>query len=245
MQAIILAAGRGERLLPLTNTMPKCMVHIKNKSLIFNMLDHLSETGRVNEVIIVCGYMADVLQKYIGTSYQGMRIDYIVNDKYESTNNVYSLFLVGNRIKTDCMLLECDLFYQKDVIDSIINSSADCSILVSPYNKQTMDGTIVIVEDGNVKELLIKSHQDLDKDYSHAYKTVNIYKFKESFFNRKLMPALDNYIKTGNMHSYYELVIGSLIYYRNDNIQAIEIDESRWYEIDDMKDYERVNHSLL
>lgn len=245
MQAIILAAGRGERLQPLTNTMPKCMVKVKNKPLIFNTLDNLSQTGKIDEVIIICGYMADMIQKCIGEFYRGMRISYIINDRYETTNNVYSLYLVSDKINTDCILLECDLFYQRDVIDAVIDGTADCNILVSPYNKRTMDGTIVFVENGNARGLLIKAHQDMDKDYSHAYKTVNIYRFKQAFFNGKLMPALDTYIKTGNVNSYYELVIGSLIYYRNDNIQINMIDEDRWYEIDDLEDYERANQSLL
>ena len=54
------------------------------------------------------------------------------------------------------------------------------------------------------------------------------------------MPNLEVYVKTGNLQSYYELVIGALIYYGNDRIKANIIDESRWYEIDDMQDYEKV-----
>lgn len=244
MQAIILAAGKGERLQPLTNTMPKCMVKIQNQPLIIHTLNHLSTTGKIDEVIIVCGYMASMIQEYIGDIYQGMRISYIENKKFDITNNVYSLYLVGNKIHMDCILLECDLYYQQSVIDSIIDSDADCSIVVSLYNKKTMDGTIVIANNGMAKELLIKSHQDEERDYSDAYKTVNIYKFKETFYNKKLSPALETYIKTGNLQSYYELVLGSLIYYRNDNIRINVVDENLWYEIDDLKDYERVNKSL-
>lgn len=245
MQAIILAAGKGNRLQPFTTTMPKCMIRVKNKPLIFNTLDKLSATQKINKVIIVCGYMADIIQKSIGTSYQNMKIEYIVNDQYETTNNVYSLYLVENRITEDCLLLECDLFYDQDVMDTIINGMADCNILVSPYNKSTMDGTIIIAENNTAKELLIKAHQAENNDYSSAYKTVNIYRFKESFFNGKLMPALNVYIKTGNLQSYYELVLGSLIYYKNDNIQINIVSEKRWYEIDDLNDYERANQSDL
>ncbi|MBD5509238.1 MAG: phosphocholine cytidylyltransferase family protein [Lachnospiraceae bacterium] len=245
MQAIILAAGKGNRLRPYTDTIPKCMVKIKGKPLMFNALDRLAATGKIDEVIIICGYMADVIKEGVGSSYKGMDIVYIVNDQYETTNNVYSLYMVGHRIKTDCLLLECDLFYQQDIIDSIIDGEADCSILVSAFNSKTMNGTLITAENGNARELIIKAHQDENRDYSCAYKTVNIYKFKETFFNRKLMPALETYVKTGNLQSYYELVIGSLIYYRNDNIQIVIVDESRWYEIDDLEDYEIANQSDL
>ncbi len=245
MQAIILAAGKGERLRPLTDTIPKCMVKVKDKPLIFHILDHLASTGKIHEVIIVCGYMANVIEENVGNSYKGMSINYIENKKYETTNNVYSLYMVGHRIKEDCLLLECDLFYQQDVIDTIIDSNADCNILVSPYDKEYMDGTVILAENNIARELVVKAHQDKNMDYRHAFKTVNIYKFKESFFNGKLMPALETYVDTGNRQSYYELVLGSLIYYRNDNIRTVLINANRWYEIDDLADYERANQSVL
>lgn len=245
MQAIILAAGKGERLRPLTDNIPKCMVKVKDKPLLCHILDNLASTRKIDEVIIVCGYLANVIQDGIGDSYEGIPISYIVNPKYETTNNVYSLYLVGNKIKADCLLLECDLFYQHDVIDAIIDSEADCNILVSPYDGAYMDGTVILAEDGIARELVVKAHQDKNMDYSHAFKTVNIYKFKESFFNGKLMPALETYVDTGNRQSYYELVLGSLIYYRNDDIRTVLIGANRWYEIDDLADYERANQSVL
>ena len=221
------------------------MVKIKDKPLITNALDVLAGTGRIDEVVIVCGHMADKIRAGIGNSYQGMNIKYIVNTNYETTNNVYSLYMVRNEITNDCLLLECDLYYKEDIIKAVIGNKADCSILVSPYNKDTMNGTVIGAEGINARELIISAHQDAGKDYSNTYKTVNIYKFKESFFNRKLMPALKNYIETGNLQSYYELVLGSLIYYRNDDIQIVIVDEKRWFEIDDMQDYEKANQSEL
>ncbi len=244
MQAIILAAGKGERLKPLTDVIPKCMVKIKNKPLIYNALDILAASNKFDEVLIVCGYLAEVVQTSIGSTYCGMKIRYINNHKFNTTNNVYSLYLVDNWVKEDCLLLECDLYYEQDAIDTIISGNADCNILVSPFNRNKMDGTIIIAEGNTARELIIKAHQYTNREYKDAYKTVNIYKFKEAFFNRKLMPALRNYVKTGNLQSYYELVIGGLIYYRNDNIQINILNESRWFEIDDIQDYKKIINIL-
>lgn len=245
MQAIILAAGKGNRLRPMTDEMPKCMVEVKGKPLLFNALDKLAETGKIESVLLVCGYMQHVIKSAIGDSYKGMKIEYINNTEYAVTNNVYSLFLVDNWVKQDCLLLECDLYYESDLIDTIINGNSDCDILVSLFNEKTMNGTVILAKDEKALSLVIKSHQNVNTDYSTAYKTVNVYKFKEQFFNGKLMPAIRTYIETGNLQSYYELVLGSLIYYRNDDIKIRIIDESRWYEIDDMDDLQRVNNAVL
>ena len=245
MQAIILAAGIGKRLKPLTEKCPKCMVEVKGKPIIINMLDELVCSKKIKEVLIVCGYMADKIQELIGNDYRGLKIDYIINPKYESTNNVYSLYLAKDWVDSDCILLESDLYYKSDLMNAILSEEHDCSILVSPFNEKTMNGTIIVADNMRAKALVVKAHQDSAVDYSRAYKTVNVYKFGKAFWTEKFMPALDLYIKTGNLNSYYELVLGSLIYYQNDDIAIKMIGEDRWYEIDDIHDLDIVNKCEL
>lgn len=240
MQAIILAAGQGERLRPLTEDRPKCMVPISGEPLIVHSLHIIADLGCVNEVIIVCGYRAEVIQEYLGQQFRGMQLYYVINDIYKSTNNVYSLYLALEYIKEDCILLECDLYYEKEILDTLILSEADCAVLVSPFNQETMNGTVILSEGDRAQELLVKKHQKADMDYSAAYKTVNIYKFKKDFFLKKLADSLKCYVNWGNLQSYYELVIGSLIYYREDDIRLCMVDEALWYEVDDVNDYEKL-----
>ena len=243
MQAIILAAGVGKRLKPLTNDIPKCMVLIKEKPIIYYTMKQLAKCQQVKEVIIVCGYKAEAIQSYLGDKFDDMKITYIMNEKYETTNNVYSLFLTKGRITSDCLLLESDLYYGDGVIEKVLGEEDDCDILVSPYNPKTMNGTVVFAERGYVKSLVVKAHQDVDIDLSSAYKTVNIYRFSKDFFCNKLMPSVELYVQMGNLNSYYELVLGSLIYYRNNRIAIQVVSEDCWYEIDDVNDLERAEQS--
>lgn len=245
MQAIILAAGIGKRLKPLTDELPKCMVKVKGKPIIINMLDELVCSKKIKEVLIVCGYMAEKIQKLVGNNYRGLKIEYLINDKYASTNNVYSLYLAKDWVDSDCVLLESDLYYKSDLLKSILSEEHACSILVSPFNKLKMNGTVIIAEGIQARALVVKEHQKFLCDYPNLYKTVNVYKFQKEFWIKKFMPALDLYIRTGNLNSYYELVLGSLIYYQNDDIVIKSIDEDRWYEIDDVNDLKIVNESDL
>lgn len=243
MQAIILAAGIGKRLRPLTDEIPKCMVAIKGKPIIYYIMNQLAQSKKVETVIIVCGYKAEVIQNYLGQEFEGMKIEYIINERYESTNNVYSLSLVKDRVVSDCLLLESDLYYRDDVIGKIIDSRGDCNILVSPYNPNTMDGTVVLAEGERAKSLVVKAHQDGTFAIDSSYKTVNIYRFSRDFFCKKFMPSVELYVNMGNLNSYYELVLGTLIYYRNDDIYMTVISEDTWYEIDDINDLERAELS--
>ncbi len=238
MQAIILAAGMGSRLKDKTKDIPKALVSINGTPLIINTLNILSNFN-ISEVIIVVGYLKEKIKSFIGNSYNNMKITYVDNDLYKESNNIYSLYLTKNYIKEDTLLLECDLYFQKKIIDRIINEKSDCNIMVSKYNPKTMNGTVVELDhNSNVKGLIVKSRQNKNFNYDDKYKTVNIYKFSKDFFLKKYIPAIDLYIKTESMNSYYEFVLGALIYYNNDAFKAIIVDEELWREVDDEKDLE-------
>ncbi len=236
MQAIILAAGMGTRLKNKTFDIPKALVPINGVPLIINSLNVLA-TYNIFEVIIVVGYLKDKIINTIGNEYKGMKITYVENGIFDKTNNIYSLFLTKNVVNDDVLLLECDLYFPNKLIDYIINEENDCSIMVSKYNENTMNGTVITFDDNfNVTELFVKSKQINNFSYENKFKTVNIYKFSRDFFLKKYFPEIEVYINTASKNSYYELVLGALIYYNNDNIKAIVVDENLWREVDDEKD---------
>ena len=84
MKSIILAAGLGKRLKPFTDTNPKCLVEINNKSLLENILNHLSDVG-VSEAWIVTGYLSNNVKERIGDTYKNITIKSVfVNSLFDS-----------------------------------------------------------------------------------------------------------------------------------------------------------------
>ena len=92
MQAIILAAGMGRRLGELTNDNTKCMLEVNGTRLINRTLDAIAAVG-IKRAILVVGYKAENVKKWVGQSYNGREIVYVENPIYDQTNNIYSLFL--------------------------------------------------------------------------------------------------------------------------------------------------------
>lgn len=234
MQGLILAAGMGTRLKEYTANNPKVMVEINGRPLIEYALERLFEQG-VRETIIVVGYMKDCIIERCGDSYKSMKLTYIENSLYASTNNVYSFYLAGKQITDELILVEGDLLFDKGILDQVLLGKHDCNIVVSRYNASTMNGTVIRARDNIVKELIIKKKQNDDFDFADVWKTVNIYYFSKTFI-QKYIKALGLYIETGNLSNYYELVLGSLIYYGDDDIVINPVEESTWFEIDNEKD---------
>lgn len=236
MQGLILAAGMGKRLKKHTECKPKVLMNVQDICLLTNALEQLVRKG-IKETVIVVGYKKEMIIEKYGFEYKGMKIIYVENCLYETTNNIYSFYLAENYIHDDVLMLEGDLLYNYDLLDEISKSDAECSILVSKYNKETMNGTVILAdENGQAKSLVVKDMQGENFDYENAWKTVNIYKIKKDFIKKHLFPAVKFYINTEDSDSYYEKALGSIIYYNKHDIRIIKVKEEEWFEIDDETD---------
>ncbi|MGY5239907.1 phosphocholine cytidylyltransferase family protein [Clostridium tertium] len=116
MQAIILAAGMGKRLKELTKNNTKCMVKVNNVTMIERMLLQLDKLN-LSKIIIVIGYKGQELKDFIETLDIKTEINYVNNEVYYKTNNIYSLYLARKYLlKEDTLLLESDLIFEDSVL---------------------------------------------------------------------------------------------------------------------------------
>ena len=237
MKALILAAGYGRRLQPLTDFIPKSMVEVNGTPLLVNALNHLVDLG-IEELGIVVGHMADYIRGHIGDVWKGVPIRYYENERYLETNNIVSLYQAIEFCDDDMLMLECDLFYYRELLEMLKNGRGDCAILVSPFNPKTMDGTVIRVDGDKAQELILGKWQEDGFDYTGTKKTVNMYRFTKKFV-QKYMPLIKWYVENMGENSYYEKVLGSLMYLRECDMRVVEVPEEMWCEVDDMEDLER------
>lgn len=118
MNAIILAAGLGTRLRPLTNDRPKCMVEVGGTPMVERQIQYLHEAG-IDDITLVSGYMEESL-KYLKDKY-GVRI--VPNSRYNTVNNIYSMYVV-KELLGNTYVLEGDVYMHKNCIDSSIVQSS-------------------------------------------------------------------------------------------------------------------------
>ena len=237
MKALILAAGYGRRLQPITNNIPKSMVEVNGTPLLVNALNNLISLG-INDIGIVVGHMADYIKERIGTEYRGAKVSYFENELYLETNNVFSLYKACEYCDSDMLMLECDIYYHKEMLERLLMGKGECDILVSPFNPDTMDGSVIRVEGDLAIELILGKWQYDGFNYTDTRKTVNMYRFTKEF-TKKYIPLIKWYVENMGEQSYYEKVLGSLIFLRECDIRVVEVPEDMWCEVDDLDDLTR------
>lgn len=121
MKVIILAAGEGKRLRPLTNDTPKCLVKLFGKSLLQYQID-VFRSYNIDDIIVVTGYKNKV--------FNFKNIKYIQNKNYDTTNMLETLFCAENELKDNVIVSYGDIIFEKSVVESLINSPDDISIII-------------------------------------------------------------------------------------------------------------------
>ena len=241
MQAIMLAAGKGSRLGKYTKNNTKCMLDVHGETLLERTIDALLEAG-IKDFILVLGYKKDNVKKFIKEKELDKKINitYVDNDVYDTTNNIYSLYLAKDYlIKDDTILLESDLIYDKSIIKNLVNSEYESAALIAKY-EEWMDGTVVKLNDDNTINSFVERKDFNYDDVDNYYKTVNIYKFSKEFSERFYLPFLESYIKAYGNNDYYELVLKVISKLKDTNLYGLPLTNELWYEIDDCQDYDIV-----
>ena len=123
MKAIILAAGQGTRLRPLTDDKPKCLVELSGKPLLEHQLEVLRAAG-INDIHVVAGYLANQLDRPGLTRH--------INECFAETNMVNTLFSAESVMTGDSDLIICygDIVYQSQVLEAVLTMDAPISLAV-------------------------------------------------------------------------------------------------------------------
>ncbi|MGB4970062.1 MAG: phosphocholine cytidylyltransferase family protein, partial [Saprospiraceae bacterium] len=123
MKALILAAGTSTRLRPLTDETPKCLLNVGDKSILALAIDNLI-ANNITELVVVTGYLEQQIKDFITSEYKELNVNFIYNEVYASTNNIYSLWLAKKAFEgEDMLLLDSDIIFHKDIISKLIASS--------------------------------------------------------------------------------------------------------------------------
>lgn len=247
-RALILAAGQGTRLRPLTDDKPKCLVPLLGHSLLARQVSTL-RASHVNEICVVTGYRADQIQALGFSTYH--------NPRFESTNMVESLFSALPFIEQegDLLIAYGDIVYQQDNLEKVLESDSEITLMIDKGWKDLWSlrlenpledaETLVMDEQGFITELgkkplnydriqgqytgLIKIRSDKINDFVTFYKSLD----RGAFYDGKDFDHM-------YMTSFLQLLIDS-----GWKVKAAIVNHG-WLEIDSVEDlshYEEMAHA--
>ncbi|MFP8956943.1 UTP--glucose-1-phosphate uridylyltransferase AglF [Natrialbaceae archaeon A-CW3] len=158
MQAVVLAAGKGTRLRPLTEDKPKVLVEVDDKPLLEDVFDNLLEIG-VTELIVVVGYMKEKIIERYGDAYEGVPITYA--HQREQLGLAHAILQAEPHIEDDFVLMLGDNIFRGnlgDVINRQQEERADAAFLVEevPWEEASRYGVLDTNGYGEVVEVMEK-----------------------------------------------------------------------------------------
>ena len=234
-KAILLLAGQGTRMRPLTDEMPKCLIAINGRSILANALKNL-EKNNIKETVLVVGYLKDKIKEAIGESFGDMKISYIENNLYNKTNNSYSLWLaIKEGLNEDSLILEGDIFFENSLLKEFVQDKRENLTIVEKYNPR-LEGTFVEIRDNQlVLSWIHKKDRPKGFTLEDKYKTVNIHKFSGQFIQNWLIPVLKKHIDETGGREPIEFIFSEIIKNKG-KIHAFVNKKKTWFEIDDESD---------
>lgn len=150
MQAVILAAGKGTRMLPLTLTTPKPLVNVGGEPILSHIMRQLPK--EVDEVVLVIGHLGQMIVDFYGDEFEGKRLVYVWQET--ATGTADALNITRDYIKGTFLLLLGDDIVGRESLEEALTH--DLSILAYEHHEPERFGVVLTDEDGNLKEIIEK-----------------------------------------------------------------------------------------
>lgn len=233
--AIILAAGQGRRLLPLTINMPKNLLVVGGLPIFHRQLFALEENG-VTDIVIVVGFMKDKIRKYAISNFPSLSLTFVENRYHDSTNTLYSLALATGVAAPDRTVIQLngDVVFDPEILEKLLkteNNKSYAAVNYKPCGEEEIK--VITAEDGSI--LALNKQIPSDQALGEA---VGINKFSPHFWGvlRKNLQHLKNILP----NEYFEYALEKVIA-EGEKIFPLNVNEYMAIEIDFQEDLEKVN----
>ncbi len=234
MKVVLLAAGIGSRIRPLTDNKPKALLDVAGFSILERMLTNVRNVG-LKDVVIISGYLEEQLKTFVTSKFSDLNVKFVRNDVYSETNTGYSLLLSRGFVNGDDFVkFDADVIFEEEVLRKLINSHFETALCIDTNIHLDKEEVKVITDaSGMVLQVGKKLDPKLCKGESIGIEKIG----KEA--GKLLFEELERLMKDkANWTEYYDDSYTTLV---NKGIKfgAVNITGLKWVEIDTHEDYDR------
>lgn len=233
MRALILNSGMGKRMGSLTSDQPKCMIEIGDgETILSRQLKILYEVG-IEEIIMTTGFMNDVLEHYCRSLGMDLNYTFVVNNRYDETNYIYSIYLAREYLQDDVLMLHGDLVFDMSVLQDLLSCESSCMAISTMLPLPAKDFKAV-VDNG----LIVKVGVEFS---TNAYAAQPLYKLNWMDWSIWL-DRIISYCENGQASVYAEKALNDVA--GQCCIKPVDFQDRLCTEIDNPEDLDRVRSSL-
>lgn len=232
MRAIILAAGSGTRLSPLTDNCPKCLVPMGRDLLLDFQLRALRAVG-ADDIVLVIGYQSEQVRSYCGT---GVR--YIENADFATTNSIYSLFMARHELNTDTFLFNCDILFHTDILRRMLAADKANVVAVDAQVERVAGEMNVALNANGLVQAISKK---LDPQQAQA-QSIQLVKF-DTAGALQVGAEVERLVREDQKDAFPTSAYGPII--AAQTLFGVEAGDLPWGEVDTLEDYEHASGRVL
>lgn len=230
-QAIIVAAGVGSRLKPLTDDRPKGLIEVDGQSMISRSLQLMMERG-INDIAVVVGYRREMIMEHL----RDFPVTYFYNPFYKITNNMASLWFASTFIKGDFIYSHSDIVYDASLLTMLAEDERENVLLVEKKDCGAEEMKVQ-VHDGR----LVASSKGIPLEKSFGEWT-GLVKFSARFGER-LMETIGRLLEENHLQDYDTLAFSNLAQ-QGERLYILPFENIPWLEIDTKEDLRRAKELL-
>ena len=237
MIGVILAAGMAKRLRPLTDTKPKCLLEVGGKTLLQRTGDAMAATG-ITEFVVVTGYRANMIRDFLTIHYSLFTFHFLHNADYEHNNNIYSLWMAGQKVRgKEFLLMDSDILCDPKAIAEVARQS-EPALALNRHELGEEEMKIVVDADNRITEISKTCRVE-----DAVGESVGIEKMTADY-SEALYRELDQMIeKEGLIDIFYERAFERLIP-QGHTFKVIDTTRYFSYELDTPEDFEKATQLL-
>ncbi len=234
--AVILAAGIGSRLSPLTDTCAKSLLSVGGSVILERMIRNCLSCG-ISQFVLVLGHRADDIKQFVNKTFRGVRVTYVINERYRETNTGYSLMLAGPAIGTsEFVKFDADVVFDVKILRQLVDSDYE-NVLCIDRNIALEDEEVKVITDDQMQVLEIG--KDVNPKLAMG-ESIGIEKISAK--TGPLLFAKLTEMMESNKHfqDYYEAAYAQLVL-KGMGFHALDITGLNWTEIDTAQDFAVAN----